>query len=180
MNKALSSTPCPGRRAGRRISRATVPIAASARASRSSQRGNFETTLTDEVDALARLSRSDLVSRWKSILRSDPPKNLGQALLLRVLAYELQAKQLGGLRTSLRRAIAQRASGEGGQSKLAAATISLKPGTRLLRDWNGTTHVVDVTDAGYVWNGKSHRSLSAIAREITGARWSGPRFFGIQ
>jgi hypothetical protein len=73
-----------------------------------------------------------------------------------VLAYELQAKRLGGLRASLRRAIAQKASGEGGQSKLAAASVSPKPGTRLLHDWNGTTHVVDVTDAGYVWNGKSH------------------------
>jgi hypothetical protein len=55
----------------------------------------------------------------------------------------------------------------------------LKPGARLLRDWNGRTHVVDVTDAGYQWNGETHRSLSAIARAITGARWSGPRFFGI-
>ena len=60
------------------------------------------------------------------------------------------------------------------------ASPTLQPGSRLLREWNGTTHVVDITDAGYVWNGKSHRSLSAIAREITGARWSGPRFFGIQ
>ena len=96
-------------------------------------------------------------------MRSDPPKNLGHALLLRVLAYELQAKRFGDLRASLRRAIAQKASGEGGQSKLAAPSISLKPGTRLLRDWNGTTHVVDVTDAGYVWNGKSHRSLRVVA-----------------
>ena len=55
----------------------------------------------------------------------------------------------------------------------------LAPGTRLVREWNGKTHHVDVVDSGFVWNGASHRSLSAIAREITGARWSGPRFFGL-
>lgn len=55
----------------------------------------------------------------------------------------------------------------------------MKPGARLVRAWNGTTHVVDVLPDGYLWNGAKHRSLSAIARTITGARWSGPRFFGI-
>jgi hypothetical protein len=137
-------------------------------------------TTDREIDALRELSRLELVAHWRSVMRSDPPKNLGHALLLRVLAYELQSKRYGGLRASLRRTITQKASGEGGPSRRAPASISLKPGTRLLRDWNGTTHVVDVTDAGYLWNGKSHRSLSAIAREITGARWSGPRFFAVQ
>ena len=55
----------------------------------------------------------------------------------------------------------------------------MKPGARLLRAWNGTTHVVDVLPDGYLWNGTRHRSLSAIARAITGARWSVPRFFGL-
>jgi len=74
----------------------------------------------------------------------------------------------------------QEVSGKGGASSRAVAAASPKPGTRFLRDWNGTTHVVDVTAAGYLWNGQTYRSLSAIAREITGARWSGPRFFGIE
>ncbi|CUH47594.1 hypothetical protein RUA4292_01765 [Ruegeria atlantica] len=56
---------------------------------------------------------------------------------------------------------------------------ALKPGGRLLREWNGVTHVVDVTEDGFTWNSRSCRSLSAIAREITGAHWSGPRFFGL-
>jgi Protein of unknown function (DUF2924) len=59
------------------------------------------------------------------------------------------------------------------------ASPTLQPGARLLREWNGTTHVVDVLPDGFLWNGASHRSLSAIARAITGARWSGPRFFGL-
>jgi len=56
---------------------------------------------------------------------------------------------------------------------------SLAPGGRLLREWNGVTHVVEVSETGYRWNGTTHRSLSAVARAITGARWSGPRFFGL-
>lgn len=56
---------------------------------------------------------------------------------------------------------------------------SLEPGTRLVREWNGSTHVVEVTERGFVWNGQAYRSLSAVARAITGARWSGPRFFGL-
>jgi len=57
---------------------------------------------------------------------------------------------------------------------------SLRPGMRLMREWNGRTQVVDVRENGLLWNGKSYSSLSAIAREITGARWSGPRFFGLR
>ena len=59
------------------------------------------------------------------------------------------------------------------------ASPTLQPGARLLREWNGTTHVVDVLPNGFHWNGTTHRSLSAIAREVTGAHWSGPRFFGL-
>ena len=59
------------------------------------------------------------------------------------------------------------------------ASPKLRSGGRLVREWNGVSHVVDVTDAGYLWRGERHRSLSAIARAITGAHWSGPRFFGL-
>ncbi len=58
--------------------------------------------------------------------------------------------------------------------------VSIAPGTRLIREWHGTKHVVDVTPGGLVWQDKTWKSLSAIAREITGARWSGPRFFGVK
>ena len=61
----------------------------------------------------------------------------------------------------------------------ASMPSRLQPGTRLVREWNGRTHVVEVVDKGFIWEGDRHRSLSAIARAITGARWSGPRFFGV-
>jgi hypothetical protein len=59
------------------------------------------------------------------------------------------------------------------------AHAAMKPGTRLVREWNGRIHHVEVVSDGFVWNGKTHRSLSVIAREITGVQWSGPRFFGL-
>lgn len=62
---------------------------------------------------------------------------------------------------------------------MAAPKPSIAAGSRLAREWNGKTHVVDVTDDGFFYAGKTYRSLSAIARAITGARWSGPRFFGL-
>jgi hypothetical protein len=71
------------------------------------------------------------------------------------------------------------ADGERGSKSSQADGRRLVPGARLLRDWNGLTHVVDVTEAGYLYEGETYRSLSAIARKITGAHWSGPRFFGL-
>ena len=59
------------------------------------------------------------------------------------------------------------------------ASPHLRPGTRLVREWNGRTHVVDVSEDGFAFDGKTYRSLSAIAKRITGAHWSGPRFFGL-
>ncbi|WP_283054676.1 DUF2924 domain-containing protein [Thetidibacter halocola] len=61
-----------------------------------------------------------------------------------------------------------------------ASSPALKPGGRLIREWNGVTHVVDIVEGGFLWNGQRHASLSPIARAITGARWSGPRFFGLK
>jgi hypothetical protein len=95
--------------------------------------------------------------------------------LRRFLAFELQARAQGPVPTAL---FAKLARIEAGQDR--AATPMLKAGGRLLREWNGVTHVIDVTPGGYLWQGQCHRSLSAIARAITGAQWSGPRFFGLK
>jgi hypothetical protein len=95
--------------------------------------------------------------------------------LRRFLAFELQAHAAGAVPATL---LAKLGRIESGQDR--AATPALKAGGRLLREWNGVTHVVDVMPGGYLWQGQCHRSLSAIARAITGAQWSGPRFFGLK
>ncbi|MEM9879517.1 MAG: DUF2924 domain-containing protein [Pseudomonadota bacterium] len=125
-----------------------------------------------ELDALSDMSRADLVRRWQGLFRSPPPPKLSRRLLVLYIADELQWRACSISRDKLKARL-----------KKLANTANKRPvaaqGTRLIREWNGTRHVVDVTDAGYVWQGKTWRSLSAIARRITGTQWSGPRFFGV-
>ena len=91
----------------------------------------------------------------------------------RVLIWNLQNQMLGGVSAKTERRLKQIAAGN------PVPTIA-KPGSHLIREWNGRTYQVEVVDGGFVMDGKTWRSLSAIARHITGARWSGPRFFGVQ
>ena len=97
--------------------------------------------------------------------------------MVRAIAYEMQAKCYRGLRPAVARRLDKVA---GGETENTPKTPALNPGTRLFREWNGATHTVDVTDDGFEWRGETYGSLSAIAWQITGARWSGPRFFGLR
>ena len=122
-----------------------------------------------EIEAM---DRAALLAAWSDLVGSRVPKGLSQPFLRRFLAFEVQARRGGGLPKELVTALTKK--------DLRRTTAKCAPGGRLLREWNGVTHVVEVTSEGYLWNGRSHRSLSAIARAITGARWSGPRFFGLR
>ena len=125
--------------------------------------------------ALAELSREELVARWVAVYRVPPPRGVRRGLLERAISWHQQAKTQGGLSRS---AMRQLRSGAGGTGREAPAA-PVGAGTRLVREWGGRTHVVEVTEDGCRWNGSTYRSLSAVAQVITGARWSGPRFFGI-
>ena len=153
----------------------SAPISGAGRASRH-PKDDVETQIAE----LGSLSRSDLTARWQSHFRSEPPKGISMRLMIGALAYGLQAKSHGGLKAVTRRRLEATVETEGIQmGSRPAVPPALGPGTRLVREWNGTTHVVDVVEGAYIWNGCRHASLSAIARQITGARWSGPRFFGL-
>jgi len=130
------------------------------------------------VDTLEALDRTELIAQWQALVGGAPPAHLSMPLMRHILAFEMQANTQGGLPRSLRKKIEQCACGEHEALRRKPAP-GLKPGARLVREWNGVAHRVDVTADGYVWNGATYRSLSAIARAITGARWSGPRFFGL-
>lgn len=121
------------------------------------------------------MDRAALLAAWSETFGFPAPKGISRTFLRRFLAYEVQVQQSGGLSRRVATALMRPASEV--QTKLLSP--ALKPGGRLLREWNGVTHVVDVTDGGFVWKGETWRSLSAVAREITGAHWSGPRFFGL-
>ncbi len=120
------------------------------------------------------MDRAGLSQLWSDLLGGEVPPKMSQPMQRRFLAYEMQAREHGGLPSSLLARLDRIAAGD-----TRAASPIVRPGGRLLRAWNGTTNVVDVLSDGYMWNGARHRSLSAIARAITGARWSGPRFFGL-
>lgn len=96
-------------------------------------------------------------------------------MLEKAIAYEVQCAAFGGLSTSVKRALRAAASGMSFEPSRHVA-----PGARLIREWNGTVHEVDVVEGGYIWQGETYRSLTAIARAITGTKWSGPRFFGLE
>ncbi|MEE9247025.1 MAG: DUF2924 domain-containing protein [Gemmatimonadota bacterium] len=133
-----------------------------------------------EIGALADLPRSDLLKRWRTLHRTTAPKCISRRMLVGAIAYAMQAKMCGGLKPAVRRQLRKMAHGDVNGGKINAVGPSkLMPGARLIREWNGRTHVVEVIDGGFVWNGERHGSLSAVARTITGARWSGPRFFGL-
>ena len=125
---------------------------------------------------LERMPRASLVDQYQHLISAPPPKGISTPLLCRLVAYEVQAARYGDLPLRTRNKLQAIASDQA----VALASPSLRSGSRLVRDWNGVTHVVDVVKGGYRYQGRVYRSLSAIAREITGARWSGPRFFGLK
>lgn len=138
-----------------------------------------------QVAALAGLDLHELRVRWRKMFRSTAPEHLPRYLLLRILAYKLQAKLLGDLDPgTLRflRTISQR--GGRGKGRAAVPPVpevrSLKSGTVLVREHGGTLHRVTVVDGGFHWGEGTYASLSEVARAITGTRWNGPRFFGLR
>ncbi len=127
-----------------------------------------------EVAELDGMSRTDHLAAWQKLFDEPVPDRLSMPFLRRFLAFEIQTRRYGGVPRSVDRQL-QQVVGE----KKRPGSARLEPGGRLLREWNGVTHVVDVVEDGFRWNGETHRSLSAIAKRITGAHWSGPRFFGL-
>ena len=156
--------------------------------------------LAAELDAIANLSRPDLLEHWRALGFGEAPR-VPLPLLQRLLAQLLQEHAYGGLPASAMRKLdavageAEKCPSAGSSqqppyrtsptSKLRTSRpsplrqVTLTTGTRLVREWNGRTISVDVVGDGFVWNDVRYRSLSEIARTVTGTRWSGPRFFGI-
>lgn len=160
--------------------------------------------MEQEVAALGDLPRDELAARWEKAYGCAPPKGVKRGLLERAAAWHLQTRHLGGLSPMARKTIRDatwagksrgpvpgRLQDDGDASKDDSTQNPKRPtsksivgpgvrsGTRLVREWNVRTHVVDVNEDGFVFDGNTYGSLSAIAKRITGAHWSGPRFFGL-
>ena len=121
-----------------------------------------------------------LRSQWRRLFRSPAPKRISAAMLLLGVAWKLQERMRGGHGRRVKGQLDRLAEAvANGEAVAPVQAVTLKIGARLVREWRGETHDVIVTEDGFRWRGEIWPSLSSIAREITGTRWSGPRFFGV-
>lgn len=134
--------------------------------------------LAARIAALERASTAEKKAAWHEAFRMPAPAAFGTGLLARAIAFRWQEKVEGGLSTTEFRQLAALAVKDSKARSGRVAPI-IKPGTWLSRTWHGETHQVVVLDKGYEYRGERYASLSAIALRITGAKWSGPRFFGL-
>lgn len=139
-----------------------------------------------ELATLDSLDYAALKDKWQALYGVPAPKKIGAEFLRLAVGYGIQEKAFGGLKPKARRQLMRLAGADPtttstaeGRTKLLTPPVSLRPGVRLIREWNGETHQVDVIEGGFVWRSKTFASLSSIAAAITGAHWSGPRFFGL-
>ena len=149
-------------------------------------RASTKMSVEDEIAHLRGLDVKGLRARWKGMFRREPPLDLPRHLLFAVLAYRIQADELGDLAPHAIRLLKQLASNGTtiGIMQLTAAfdrrRTEIKSGMILTREWNGQTYRAMVADGGFAWNGKNYDSLSKVAFAITGTKWNGPRFFGLR
>jgi DUF2924 family protein len=135
--------------------------------------------IDNELEALSIATLAEVKEQWRNVFGTDAPTNMSRKLLIRALAHEVQARTYGRLKPKIRKQL-RRVMEPCAPSVHKPGVPSLQPGTRLLREWRGICHCVDVTDDGFRWNNQTWCSLSAIARTITGTRWNGPAFFGLR
>lgn len=165
---------------GSRLTDGPIRARTEAPSGRRSRSIDLRAELPTRLATLGTMERDHLVAEWRRLLRVNPPDRIRRELLELAVAWKLQEKALGGLKKAVAtelRGLAEALAITGDIRR--AKTPKLKPGARLVREWGGVTHEVTVVDGGDLWNGEVWKSLSAIAEEITGAHWSGPRFFGL-
>jgi Protein of unknown function (DUF2924) len=137
------------------------------------------TASREALSRLPQLNLGELRELWCDLYKTETAPRLSRELLVRAVAYRMQEVASGGPRLELQRRLRQ-ISLELQQTGRFRMRPRLKPGTRLMREWHGRTHEVLVLDDGFSWQGTRYRSLSVIARQITGTAWSGPLFFGLR
>ncbi|MDO8588415.1 MAG: DUF2924 domain-containing protein, partial [Armatimonadota bacterium] len=138
-------------------------------------------SIANEIATLDSLPVKELKNRWRLLYGSEPPIGVSRELLTRAIAYRIQEQAFGGLKPATRKLLERLATdaAEGRPLRLGPAAPATA-GTVLMREWQGATHEVKVLDNGVLYRRTRYRSLSEVARLITGVRWSGPLFFGLR
>ena len=141
---------------------------------------SIERKVAKKLRLLEMMDYAALRDEWRRFYRSQPPKRVARELLLLGVAWKVQEKAYGGHSAVIKRRLSKLSESlDETDTVHQNRTAQLKPGAKLIREWHGRTHTVTALDDGFEWQGEQWRSLSVIARRITGARWSGPRFFGL-
>jgi DUF2924 family protein len=146
---------------------------------RSEPRSSKMDDIEAEIAGLPDRSTHELRLAWRSFYRGDPPLGLSRDLMIRALANKMQERAHGGPSRSLKRRLHTLAGEFEKGSRSFDPSVVLKPGAKLVREWGGHSHTVLVVEDGFEYEGQRYRSLTMIAAQITGAHWSGPRFFGV-
>ncbi len=137
--------------------------------------------LAEAVAELETVSKDGLRERWVASFKAAPPPRASREFLARSLAHRIQGQVLGGLPPRVQKQLDRLTREfERDPGFTPAPTQTVKPGTRLIREWKGAVHEIEILEKGYLWRGAHYASLSKVAREITGTRWSGPAFFGLK
>ena len=131
--------------------------------------------LPERLREIAEMDRTQCRKAWGDAFGSEPPKYMSVPFMRRVLAQDCQCRTLGGYSVATKRAL-KRVLGD---RDVSGVTQTVGVGNILVREWNGRVYRIEVMEEGYVLDGRTFASLSAVARHITGAKWSGPRFFGL-
>lgn len=135
------------------------------------------------ISALDGMDPAALRQRWREVYGTEPPPRIKSGLLRLAVAYRIQERALGGLKPSSKKLLQMHAvnARRGGDRSVPVPrrAIRLSPGTQLVREWNGSTVLVEVVEDGFRWKDRSFKTLSAVAVAITGTKWSGPKFFGL-
>jgi Protein of unknown function (DUF2924) len=130
-----------------------------------------------EISRLQTLKPDDVKKLWRETFKQEVPKALTRDLLVRILCWRIQERALGGHGPAILKLLASYTKGKPAESDRLRR---LKPGTELIREYQGERHTVVISAEGFRWQGENYRSLTAIARAITGTNWNGPRFFGLR
>jgi hypothetical protein len=134
-----------------------------------------------QLSELQGLDTPHLRQRWQEVFKATPPKSVSGDFLHRAIAHKLQAEAHGGLKATAKRRLAQMTKAmEKDPDYSPGPEPTVKPGTKLIREWQGRRFEVMILETGFAFNGRTYDSLSKIASDITGTRWSGPLFFGLK
>jgi DUF2924 family protein len=140
-----------------------------------------EETIPQRLASLQSCAIGELKQQWRALYKSEPPHRISRELLTRAVAYRIQEQVYGGLKPSTRRLLLRLANDARSGRPLRPEPAPAAPaGTVFMREWHGVTHEVRVLDRSVLYKRKRYRSLSEVAKVITGAHWNGPQFFGLR